>query len=148
MATIQSSFVYLMIVLLLSYTFSFPGYHNSRCQPACFLQKGSHSIKRYKRWNLMGGEYTTLLAKKETPNNDIKEKKYTQIDDGSPIGVAIVGLGLIVSLYFPGILTSINSFFHLENNNNTWIIILGTASTTAGLARLFRYTKDKNKDDD
>ena len=96
----------------------------------------------------MGGEYTTLLAKKETPNNDIKEKKYTQIDDGSPIGVAIVGLGLIVSLYFPGILTSINSFFHLENNNNTWIIILGTASTTAGLARLFRYTKDKNKDDD
>ena len=78
----------------------------------------------------------------------LKEKKYTQIDDGSPIGVAIVGLGLIVNLYFPGILTSINSFFHLESNNNTWIIILSTASTAAGLARLLRYTRDKNKDDD
>jgi len=94
----------------------------------------------------MGSDHTTLLAKK---NNDIKEKSYTQIDDGSPIGVAIVGFGLIVNLYFPGILTSINSFFHnLESNNNTWIIILGTASTAAGLARLLRYTRDKNKDDD
>ena len=95
----------------------------------------------------MGGDHTTLLAKKDTSNNNIKEKEYTQIDDGSPIGVAIVGLGLIVNLYVPGILTSINSFFHLESNNN-WIIILGTASTAAGLARLYRYTRDKNKDDD
>ena len=93
----------------------------------------------------MGSDHTTLLAKK---NNDIKEKSYTQIDDGSPIGVAIVGLGLIVNLYFPGIFTSITSFFQLGSNNNSWIIILGTASTAAGLARLYGYTRDKNKDDD
>jgi len=147
MATIQS-FVYLMIVLLcIPDTYSFPGYHISRYGRACFLQNQriTTKSKRYKRYDLMEREHTTLLAKK---NNDIKEKKYTQIDDGSPIGVAIVGLGLIVNLYFPGILTSITSFFHLESNNNTWIIILGTASTAAGLARLYRYTRDRNKDDD
>lgn len=45
----------------------------------------------------------TLHANKKDKENDVKERTYTKIDDGSPIGVAIVLLGLLGNIYFPGI---------------------------------------------
>ena len=83
----------------------------------------------------------TLHANKKDKENDVKERTYTKIDDGSPIGVAIVLLGLLGNIYFPGSLSAIDYF---TDEKYVWIV-LATASTAAGLARLLRYCKDKNE---
>lgn len=81
--------------------------------------------------------------KKSIQNDDLESKRtYTKIDDGSPLGVAIVGIGGL--LYSKG-----GDFFSFDflqdssNNNNAVWIILATASTAAGLSRLVRYLNDK-----
>ena len=84
----------------------------------------------------------TLSAKKDEENDTKKERTYTKIDDGSPIGVAIVLLGLLGNIYFPGALSAINFF---SDEKYVWIV-LATASTAAGLARLLRYYRDKNEE--
>ena len=73
----------------------------------------------------------TLHANKKDKENDVKERTYTKIDDGSPIGVAIVLLGLLGNIYFPGSLSAINYF---TDEKYVWIV-LATASTAAGLFR-------------
>ena len=83
----------------------------------------------------------TLHANKKDKENDVKERTYTKIDDGSPIGVAIVLLGLLGNIYFPGSLSAINYF---TDEKYVWIV-LATASTAAGLARLLRYYRDKDE---
>ena len=83
----------------------------------------------------------TLHANKKDKENDVKERTYTKIDDGSPIGVAIVLLGLLGNIYFPGSLSAIDYF---ADETYVWIV-LATASTAAGLARLLRYYRDKDE---
>ena len=73
----------------------------------------------------------TLHANKKDKENDVKERTYTKIDDGSPIGVAIVLLGLLGNIYFPGSLSAIDYF---TDEKYVWIV-LATASTAAGLFR-------------
>ena len=84
----------------------------------------------------------TLHAKTDEENDIKKERTYTKIDDGSPVGVAIVLLGLLGNIYFPGILSTINFF---SDEKYVWIV-LATASTAAGLARLLRYYRDKSEE--
>ena len=76
----------------------------------------------------------TLHANKKDKENDVKERTYTKIDDGSPIGVAIVLLGLLGNIYFPGSLSAINYF---TDEKYVWIV-LATASTynMCGMIRL------------
>mmetsp|Transcript_19420 Transcript_19420/g.33108 ORF Transcript_19420/g.33108 Transcript_19420/m.33108 type:complete len:152 (-) Transcript_19420:660-1115(-) len=92
------------------------------------------------------GGITSLNAKnsnnKNNKNsNDNLESKitYTKIDDGSPLGVAIVGIGGL--LYSKGGDTF--SFLQQQDSSDVVWIILATASTAAGLSRLVRYISDK-----
>ncbi|KAL7496468.1 hypothetical protein ACHAWT_007148, partial [Skeletonema menzelii] len=71
-----------------------------------------------------------------------KERTYTKIDDGSPLGVAIVGIGGL--LYTKGG----DTFSFLQDSSNAVWIILATASTAAGLSRLVRYINDKQTNSD
>lgn len=93
-----------------------------------------------------------LLAIKNTDGNNNEESKrtYTKIDDGSPLGVAIVAIGGL--LYsdplglFSGVDNNNNPFLSLlQQDNSAWIIILTTASTAAGLERLVCYMSDKQQ---
>ena len=92
-----------------------------------------------------------LLAKNTNGNNNEENKRaYTKIDDGSPLGVAIVAIGGL--LYsdplglFSGVDNNNNPFLSLlQQDNSAWIIILTTASTAAGLERLVRYMSDKQQ---
>ena len=80
-----------------------------------------------------------MLAKKDdnTSNSDNKvasERAYTKIDDGSPLGVAIVVLG-----------GSFLAFSGSESVDPTSIwIVFASASIAAGLSRLLRYHKREN----
>jgi len=72
-------------------------------------------------------------------SNNMEEKKYTKVEDGSPLGVAIV---LIGSLIIFG--SEDGSSLQSNTSPSVWIVF-ATASTAAGLARLFRYFKEKNE---
>lgn len=91
---------------------------------------------------------SSLLAK-NTNGNEENERTYTKIDDGSPLGVAIVAIGGL--LYsdplglFSGDINNNPFVSLLQQDNSAWIIILTTASTAAGLERLFRYMSDKQQ---
>lgn len=74
-----------------------------------------------------------LSLQSQTNNKDSKQASgYTQVEDGSPLGVAIVVLGgsLVV--------------FGGDNFENVpvWVVFV-VASTAAGVARLIRYLQDK-----
>jgi hypothetical protein len=72
-------------------------------------------------------------------NNNVEEKEYTKVEDGSPIGVAIVLIGSLI-IFGSGGEESLQS----PSSSSVWIVFV-TASTAAGLARLYRYTREKNK---
>ena len=89
---------------------------------------------------------TSLRAKnsnnknnKNSNDNLERKRTYTKIDDGSPLGVAIVGIGGL--LYSKGGDTF--SFLQQQDSSNVVWIILATASTAAGLSRLVRYISGK-----
>jgi len=89
---------------------------------------------------------TSLRAKNsnnknnKNSNDNLESKRtYTKIDDGSPLGVAIVGIGGL--LYSKGGDTF--SFLQQQDSSNVVWIILATASTAAGLSRLVRYISGK-----
>ena len=60
-----------------------------------------------------------------------KKRKYTKIEDGSPIGLAIVALGGLI----------VSNVDELANNPDVIWIVFGTASMAAGLSRLIRNSK-------
>ena len=76
------------------------------------------------------------LAKK-TGNTDDDEKEYTRVEDGSYIGVAIVGIGSLL------LLNDGASSPLFVGDDGAWIVF-ATASLAAGMARLYRYTRDKD----
>eukprot|EP00956_Cyclotella_meneghiniana_P034158 scaffold101981_cov24-Cyclotella_meneghiniana.AAC.3 len=89
---------------------------------------------------------TTCLSSKNNNNNDnddaaIKKRQYTRIEDGSPIGVAIVLLGTLELYLYYG--RSLSSSTLMTNDSSSVWIVFATASIAAGLARLFRYVRDK-----
>ena len=98
-------------------------------------------------FTLESHRHQTLLLiraqnKNKEVNDDVESKRtYTKIDDGSPIGVAIVGIGGL--LYSKGGDYFSFDFLQDSSNNNAVWIILATASTAAGLSRLVRYLNDK-----
>ena len=76
------------------------------------------------------------LSAKNDDDDDAKQKEYSGVvEDGSPLGVAVVALGSILlsngddSLWEPG--------------SPAILIVFATASVAAGLARLYRYLRDK-----
>lgn len=94
------------------------------------------SIKRTQ--DFCSGVTPSLRLDKNDKNNDV-EGKYTTVEDGSPLGVAIVLLG---GLFIFG---SGDESFQDPTSDSVWIVFV-TASTAAGLARLFRYyTRGKNE---
>lgn len=90
-----------------------------------------------------------LLAKNTNGNNEENKRTYTKIDDGSPLGVAIVAIGGLLYSDPLGLFSGDNNnnpfVSLLQQDNSAWIIILTTASTAAGLERLFRYMSDKQQ---
>lgn len=90
-----------------------------------------------------------LLAKNTNGNNEENKRTYTKIDDGSPLGVAIVAIGGLLYSDPLGLFSGDNNnnpfVSLLQQDNSAWIIILTTASTAAGLERLFRYLSDKQQ---
>ena len=87
---------------------------------------------------------TCCLSSKHNNNNDndasIKKRQYTRVEDGSPIGVAVVLLGTLYLYYGQ---SSSSSFTLMTNDSSSIWIVFATASIAAGLARLFRYVRDK-----
>lgn len=80
-------------------------------------------------------ESTAIFAKKDGSSNNDDKREYTKIEDGSPLGVAIVLLGSLVVLR--------NDDLN-RDPDSVWIVF-ATASAAAGLARLIRYfSRDKN----
>ena len=90
-----------------------------------------------------------FLAKNTNGNNEENKRTYTKIDDGSPLGVAIVAIGGLLYSDPLGLFSGDNNnnpfVSLLQQDNSAWIIILATASTAAGLERLFRYMSDKQQ---
>ena len=122
----------LALLLLLSYSAAFIGPHSSFVVP--------HRQQANQNQNI--ASITSFGVKNSNKNNndaDDSESKrtYTKIDDGSPLGVAIVGIGGL--LYTKGG----DTFSFLQDSSNAVWIILATASTAAGLSRLVRYINDK-----
>ena len=90
-----------------------------------------------------------LLAKNTNGNDEENKRTYTKIDDGSPLGVAIVAIGGLLYSDPLGLFSGDNNnnpfVSLLQQDNSAWIIILATASTAAGLERLFRYMSNKQQ---
>lgn len=123
----------LALLLLLSYSAAFIGPHSSSFTLVPHRQSNQNQ-------NI--ASITSFGVKNSNKNNndaDDSESKrtYTKIDDGSPLGVAIVGIGGL--LYTKGG----DTFSFLQDSSNAVWIILATASTAAGLSRLVRYINDK-----
>ena len=120
----------LVLLLLLSYSAAFIGPHSSSFTLVPHRQANQNQ-------NI--ASITSLGVKNGNNNADDSESKraYTKIDDGSPLGVAIVGIGGL--LYTKGG----DTFSFLQDSSNAVWIILATASTAAGLSRLVRYINDK-----
>mmetsp|Transcript_16074 Transcript_16074/g.38584 ORF Transcript_16074/g.38584 Transcript_16074/m.38584 type:complete len:153 (-) Transcript_16074:284-742(-) len=69
-----------------------------------------------------------------------KERHYTRVEDGSPLGVAIVALGSLV-IFGSEQDESLGS----PDSSSVWIVF-ATASIAAGVARLIRYySRDENE---
>ena len=123
----------ILLACVLSCTDAFIGGHNGQGRIQSIRQNQSIqtliSINRNTHDERISSTIT-LHAKKDK-ENDVKERTYTKIDDGSPIGVAIVLLGLLGNIYFPGSLSAIDYF---TDEKYVWIV-LATASTAAGLFR-------------
>ena len=80
-------------------------------------------------------------------------KTYTQIDDGSPLGVAIVVLGGIwvalgdgQDMFLPfGMMGGVGGSYDGSTTGDVRIwAVFATASIAAGISRLVRYYRDKN----
>ena len=80
-----------------------------------------------------------LFAGKKGADDGSQAKKreaYAGVEDGSPLGVAIVLLGSLL------VFGSGDDALRAPESPAPWIV-LATASAAAGLARLFRYFRDK-----
>lgn len=116
----------LLLSLLSCLAFAFqssytsPIRHASSFHPQFQVEKSSSALFR-----------TSLSLQNQRNPNDPKEG-YSKVEDGSPLGVAIVVLGgsLVV--------------FGGDNFSNIpiWVVFVA-ASTAAGVARLIRYLQDK-----
>ncbi|KAL7547362.1 hypothetical protein ACHAWF_010678 [Thalassiosira exigua] len=73
-------------------------------------------------------------------DSDREARPYTRVEDGSPLGVAVVALGSLV------VLGGDDESWREPTSASAWIVF-AAASVTAGLARLTRYLRDKNKNE-
>ena len=96
---------------------------------------GAHRRPTVKGFKTNPGHF--CLKAKKVGSTD--EEKYTRVEDGSYIGVAIVGIGSLLLLNGAG---DESSQFVLADDD-VWIIF-ATASIAAGAARLYRYIRDKD----
>jgi hypothetical protein len=143
--------------------------HGHCCSPSAYIDSPSSSnhssltaIFFCSLWSLTTSEersssqttttttYRSLFLAKNTNGNNAENKRsYTKIDDGSPLGVAIVAIGGLLYSDPLGLFSGDNNnnpfLSLLQQDNSAWIIILATASTAAGLERLFRYMSDKQQ---
>lgn len=82
---------------------------------------------------------TALFAnKKDAGSDNTDTEAYAGVEDGSPLGVAIV---LVGSLIVFG--SGDDSALQNPESPSVWIVFV-TASVAAGLARLFRYFRDRD----
>lgn len=95
---------------------------------------GAHLRPKVKGFKTNPGR---CLQAKKAGNTGEDEEKYTQIEDGSYIGVAIVGIGSLL------LLNDDASSPFVVADEDAWIVF-ATASLAAGVARLYRYTRDKD----
>lgn len=105
--------------------------HHAQLQPrkSLFIHQQS--------WGDQASINNLHFAKNNNDDNDVeKNKQYTKIEDGSPLGVAIVLIGSL--LIFSG-----DESAQAPTSSSVWIVF-ATASFAAGLARLIRYMKNKN----
>lgn len=138
--SIRSALTTLTLLLLPLNSAAFVGQHSFT------LTHHRHQANQIQK-TTSSSDITSLLEAKNSKNNNNNnnvdvgsesKRTYTKIDDGSPLGVAIVGIGGL--LYTKG--SDTFSFLQQQDSNAVWII-LATASTAAGLSRLIRYINDK-----
>ena len=130
-----------LLIILLSRPYSSAAFGGSQHQKNVALHK---LVPKQQQLTL-----SSLLAKNTNGNNEENKRTYTKIDDGSPLGVAIVAIGGLLYSDPLGLFSGDNNnnpfVSLLQQDNSAWIIILTTASTAAGLERLFRYLSDKQQ---
>jgi len=128
-----------LLIILLSQPYSSAAFGRSQHQKNVALHK-----QRQQQLTV-----SLFLAKNTNGNNAENKRSYTKIDDGSPLGVAIVAIGGLLYSDPLGLFSGDNNnspfVSLLQQDNSAWIIILTTASTAAGLERLFRYMSDKQQ---
>jgi hypothetical protein len=139
-SSIRSTLTALALLVLSSYSSAFVGPHSF----TTLVPYRQHATQFLPPQEI--ASITSLRAKNsnnknnKNSNDNLESKRtYTKIDDGSPLGVAIVGIGGL--LYTKGGDTF--SFLQQQDSSNVVWIILATASTAAGLSRLVRYISDK-----
>lgn len=114
---------------------------NSAFQSSPIVSSFRETSLKYPTWTPIArlSQTATVSLQNQRNSNDndsTTERKYTSsVEDGSPLGVAIVVLGgLLVN--FGG-----DQFADIP----VWVI-LATASTAAGVARLIRYLQKKKEE--
>ena len=121
-----------------------------RCSPRYVLANGDSSRRRERRGVVLRSKQNDDPADTSTSG-----KNYTQIEDGSPLGVAIVVLGgawLALGdgdqdapqLPF-GMMDGVGGSYSgsVDDGARIWAVF-ATASVAAGISRLVRYYSDKN----
>ena len=136
----------LLIVLLSAYTpYGFaPQRRRSLLQPDSqhYHRCTNRATIRQTSWiniqNPSSDVHANYYRAKNNNNDDIDDKKYTRVEDGSPLGVAIVMIGSLI------IFNGDETLPQDPASPSVWIVF-ATASIAAGLARLYRYNRDKNE---
>jgi len=141
--SIRSVLTALTILLLASNSAAFVGPRTFTL--AHHLHQVNHQFQEATIITLSAANKNREKNNSNSNNNESDSKRtYTKIDDGSPLGVAIVGIGGLLYTKGGDTFSFLQQDYSSSNNNAVWII-LATASTAAGLSRLVRYINDKQK---
>ena len=119
-----------------------------RCSPRYVLANGDSSRRRERRGVVLRSKQNDDPADTSTSG-----KNYTQIEDGSPLGVAIVVLGGAWLAFADGqdmplpfgMMDGVGGSYSGSVDDGALIwSVFATASVAAGISRLVRYYSDKN----
>ena len=135
-------FLLLLLVLLADHSDAFASQQKNLAQIRNCVHPHTHAVtpsQRSTKTLQTPPIVPALFAGKKGADDGSKAKKdaYAGVEDGSPLGVAIVLLGSLL------VFGSGDDALRSPDSPAPWIV-LATASAAAGLARLFRYFRDKD----
>lgn len=143
----------LLIALALFLLLSLPRYSSASFaagpQIKVALHRRNHQTKQFVPQREEAATIKLFADKKNSNSGKEFENKraYTKIEDGSPLGVAVVAIGGLLYTY-GGDNFFVTPFLREVSSSSSAVwIIFATASSAAGLSRLFRYLREKRKND-